>query len=153
MLVCLVQVKHHHSKGNTGKKAVQDTGGKVHTGHLEYIFLEVKIIIFLIAEVISKQLIFTYILSTTTHWHIQLHTTQRHSAELCTGKSHPMWHQKLSISHQFANLKTPKWGAPSPWSLHNGLSCQAVTGFALPAITDRKLWNLKWRSASWFFSF
>lgn len=46
-------------KGNTDKKVGQDTGSKEHTGHLEHILLEVKIIISLIIEVISKQLIFT----------------------------------------------------------------------------------------------
>lgn len=42
MLVCLVQVKHHHSKGNTDKKAVQNTERKVHIGHLEYIFKKLR---------------------------------------------------------------------------------------------------------------
>lgn len=65
MLVSLVHVKHHHSRGNTDKKG-QDTGRKVNTGLLAYIFLEVKIIISLITEIVSKRLIFTYILSITT---------------------------------------------------------------------------------------
>lgn len=66
MLACLAHVKHYHSKGNTDKMVVQDTGRKYTLGTWNVFFLEVKIIVSLIIEVISKQLIFTYVLSITT---------------------------------------------------------------------------------------